>query len=502
MTNPSLPEAFTKLSPLLRDAVLRKLVERRRRMDAAPALRLRAADRSRPVPASLEQKGFLDLQERYSGRLAWTIAAPPIRLDDVDPARVRGALEQLQRDHDVLHATFHKGGGGWVMALDPGRPVPLAIAKIPFTAALAGAEAFVRRRYDALLAEPFAPETGPLWRAELAMRGRKGVLLLTFCSLLVDGDALHALRQRLEALLAPDAGSPADLEHDAEKLHDFSGNIMRQNKHLERNRDSDLSHFALNAPRFDYADYALTQDTLLSEGAFEAGLEACEHLLAGGPPALWKDGRDPIGPSRLHEQHLCEETGRALDVYAARHHTTPPVVLLTEYLNTLKALDGGDDLWVSLASAPRDLPGTQTMIGTFARQTLLRLAWNTAADMLPAVHARMAASLDTAPLPQTLVRAMLERYYPNAASAYRYVFNHRIVGTEPAEGTAAHDIVYRAGPKRGEAEREEDILFMVLQSGPQRTLHWYLRSDRFAQHQAEDLLRLFHTRLMRRIMAR
>ena len=40
---------------------------------------------------------------------------------------------------------------------------------------------------------------------------------------------------------------PRPLEHDAEKLHDFSGNIMRQNKHLERNRDSELSHFALRA---------------------------------------------------------------------------------------------------------------------------------------------------------------------------------------------------------------------------------------------------------------
>ena len=40
-------------------------------------------------------------------------------------------------------------------------------------------------------------------------------------------------------------GAGGRLEHDAEKLHDFSGNIMRQNKHLERNRDSDLSHFAL-----------------------------------------------------------------------------------------------------------------------------------------------------------------------------------------------------------------------------------------------------------------
>ena len=38
------------------------------------------------------------------------------------------------------------------------------------------------------------------------------------------------------------------IEHDAEKLHDFSGNIMRQNKHLERNRDSELSHFALADP--------------------------------------------------------------------------------------------------------------------------------------------------------------------------------------------------------------------------------------------------------------
>ncbi|MCK5932436.1 MAG: hypothetical protein KAG89_09750 [Fulvimarina manganoxydans] len=467
MTNPSLPETFTKLSPGLRDAVLRKLVERRKRLDSGHSLRLRAADRSRPVPASLEQQAFLDLQERYSGRLAWTIAAPPILLDDVDPSRVRQAVEQLQRVHDVLHATFHPGRHGWEMALDPNRPAPFAITKIPFTAALAGAEAFVRRRYDALLAEPFTPETGPLWRAELAMRGRKGVLLLTFCSLLVDGDALYGLKQRLEALLAPEAGSRAMPE----------------------------------AHRFDYADYAATQHALLREGAFDSALETCESLLDGGPPAHWRDGRAPIGPSHLHEQHLCEETGRALDAYAAGHHTTPPVVLLTEYLNTLKALDGGDDLWVSLASAPRDLPGTETMIGTFARQTLFRLAWSETADMLPNVHARMATSLDAAPLPQTLVRAMLERTYPNAASAYRYVFNHRVVGTEPAEDKPAHDIVYRAGPKRGDGEREEDILFMVLQSGRTRTLHWYLRADRFAPAQAEDLLRLFHTRLMRRIMA-
>ena len=35
------------------------------------------------------------------------------------------------------------------------------------------------------------------------------------------------------------------LEHDAEKLHDFSDHIMRPNKGLERSGDPNLSHFAL-----------------------------------------------------------------------------------------------------------------------------------------------------------------------------------------------------------------------------------------------------------------
>ncbi len=76
------------------------------------------------------------------------------------------------------------------MQLSPRYPVPFEVTKVPMTAALTGAENWIRKHFEALLQQPFHAAEGPLWRAELVMRGKRGVILMTFCSLIADGELI------------------------------------------------------------------------------------------------------------------------------------------------------------------------------------------------------------------------------------------------------------------------------------------------------------------------
>ena len=248
---------------------------------------------------------------------------------------------------------------------------------------------------------------------------------------------------------------------------------------------------------FSYADYAHTQATLKQQGHYDPPLAWWRQRLAGGPPSAWVDGRPPVAEAQLFEQVIGAQSGEKLDAYAASQATTASVVLLTEFMSALRQLDADNDLWVSMAAATRDLPNTDTMIGTFARQVMLRFAWPTAGDALPLVHHMLGETLDQEAVPHTLVQQMLQEETAEGSSPFRYIFNHRVVGTKT--DAKATDIVFRRGGKHATAVREEHVLFMIMQSGQSRELHWYLRSDRFSPKDAEKLLKGFHAALKKRI---
>lgn len=463
MTQRVLPESWRHLSPAVRDAVLKRLIEKRRLSPDRLAPALVKADRARLPPASLEQAFFLQQRALSGETLAWTMAAPPIILERVDAKKVAAALTALAARHDVLHSLLRRSGDGFTLVPDGGRALDFTTKAVPITAALTGAEAWVRRRYQDLLASPFDAERGPLWRAELCTFAGRGVILLSFCSAIIDGESLYLIDRDLRALLAAPAGD------------------------------------ALPVAPFDYADYAETQAQLVRSGHFDTTLDWWRDRLAGGPPAVWASPRNSHATAHLYEQVLGTQTGQALDAYAASRKTTPPVVLLTEYMTQLRDLDRTDDLWVASATADRQIPGTETMVGTFARQTLLRHQWRDGEDQLAAVQAVLADAMEQPPVPHLLIRQDLERAYPDAPSAFRYIFNHRLVPPAAGEDEEETDIAFRLGPAGSAAAREEDILFMVMQTGERRLLHWYLRGDRFTPQDAEDLLLRFRRALDRRL---
>lgn len=461
----NLPQSWLRLDPALRDAVLKKLIERRQNQSSEAAFELRRADRTKQlVPASLEQTHFLRLYETFGDRVAWTIGAPPILLKQVDADTVRQALATVQGRHDVLKARFSRTGEGYSMTMEPDAPLPFTAGKVPLTSALLGAEDWVRKRYAAMLAMPFEPWSEPLWRAEFYSVAGRGVLLLSYCSAIVDGESVYMIERELRTLL--EGGSVEDLP-------------------------------AIGA---DYADYAHTQRQLLNEGRLDEALGWWRERLAGGPPAAWLDGREALGASHLYEQSLGRRTAHALDAYAAAHRTTPHTVLLAEFMSLIREMDGTDDIWVASATASRDLPGCGAMIGTFARQMPVRCPWPLAGDALQRVHGAFLETMDQPPVPHVLIADMLEKTHPGAPSPFRYVFNHR--HGDPAAGEAAgDDVPFQPSPDFSGGEREEDILLMILPSDDQRRLHWYLRADRFDTEAAKDLLLRFHAALRRRLQA-
>jgi len=418
-----------------------------------------------PAPVSMEQAWFLERQARNDNNLGWTIAAPVEIIQNVKPEAVKAALAALQTERPELTTRVVSVDGDWQQIRVGDQDLPFTQTALPLRAALTGARSFVRKRFEALNALRFEPETGPLWRAELVVGRGTGVLLMNFCSLVADGDTVHGLTERVKTLYAEAAA------------------------------DKPLS---AKMARLDYADYAHWQQQCAATDKWDASLEWWRDRLAGGPPDYWNDGRGAAAPTRLYEQDIGTVTGAKLEAYAAAHKTSPYAVMLTVFMETLAELDGGDDLWVTSPMGNRFAKGSEEMAGPFARLVVLRHQHKRGEDNLEQVQRCLIDTAQHNTVPHRLVVKALEADTPDALLPFRYVCNYRQI-SETTPPDAGEDVVFRSEPMQTEHVREEDLLFMVLQSGDQRMIHWYMRNDRFSGDRARDVMAYFLKALLERL---
>lgn len=460
-----LPNSWTQLPRGLRDRVLARLLTVEG-SNPANAIQ-RRPDPDTPAPTSFEQAWFLQRQKRHDNALGWTIAAPVEIIEGVKPKAVKAALAALQAERPELTAWMEQTASGWAQSYKKVQAIPLRETTLPITAMLTGARSFVRKRFDALNAQSFDPaDDAPLWRAELVTGRGTGVVMLSFCSLVADGDTAYGLMARFKELYK---------EMQSGKLRTPA------------------------APGLDYADYASWQRQQASDGAWDDHLAWWRTRLAGGPPQYWADGRPEAGPTRLFEQVIGTKTGAKIEAYAASKNASPYAVMLTAFMDTLSELDGGDDLWVTSPMANRQAKGSEAMAGPFARLVVLRHQHDQNADNLEAVQACLIDTAEASVVPHLLVAKQLAEAHPDAPSPFRYVCNYRQVAEETPSDANTNDVVFMAEPVQTEHIREEDLLFMVMQSGAQRAVHWYMRNDRFSPERAHDVMQRYLENLTSRI---
>ncbi len=371
----------------------------------------------------------------------------------IDAEVVRAALAELVRRHEPLRTSLRLREGTLTQVVHAEVPVELAhldAADLP--------EAEQARRVAEVeaadLAEPFALDRAPLWRARLIrLPGRSGVLVVAHHSIF-DGNSVPILAAELRELCeAAVEGRPARLPELA----------------------------------IQYADYAAWQAERLRTGAGDADLAYWRDRLAGAPAVhgVPTDRPRTAAPGRPGAElvfDLPEELRTELGALGRRHAASPAMVLLAGYAALLHRLSGDAAVLVGLPVAGRDRPELAPLIGMFVNTLVLRI--DTSGDpgfgeLVERVRDTMLGALEHQELPlPRLVEALSPPRTPGVQPLYQLGFNYLgKVELSTSNGSAHEELLLELNETQGRLEYRRDL----FEAGTaERLVRRYLRLLRAA----------------------
>ncbi|WP_088642521.1 non-ribosomal peptide synthetase [Micromonospora wenchangensis] len=311
--------------------------------DDAPALV--PVDRSARLPASFAQERLWFTEQLDPGNHRYNV---PVFDRISGPLQVRAlaaTVDAVVARHEILRTTIVADDGVPRQRILPAAPVPMPLVDLTALPAVRR-EAELRRLVDGEYRRPFDLATGPVLRTQVVRLGVEDhAWLLSMHHIVHDGWSFGLLTAELAqtyaGLVAGRAPDPAP-------------------------------------PALQYADYAVWQRRSYDEGHVGAQLDFWKRRLAGvpdlfpppthrpGPP-----GARPVG--RTVPVRLSTETSHAVRELSQTTGTTPFMVLLTALAATLHNLTGADDIAVGTDVANRSTPETETMLGFFINQIVLRI---------------------------------------------------------------------------------------------------------------------------------
>ncbi|MDY7093926.1 MAG: condensation domain-containing protein [Acidobacteriota bacterium] len=333
------------------DAKRRELLRRRQEQQGegtgkktAPAIpRREPGKHGEPAPLSFAQRRLWFLERLEPGTARYHI---PIALDlegELSPARLAGALAAVTARHGALRSRIleQEGEPRQVVA-----PVPPAAALLPVVdlrglpEKSAAAQGEILQQAVATL--PFDLSTGRPLRGVLLRRG--------------------AHRHRLVLCLhhiATDAWSMAILVRELGAFYGGGGG-------------------ELPAPPVDYADFAVWQRQQAAAGALDESLAQRRRALEGAPeldlPARAATSREQeAAAGGTRPAALPPGLAGDLERFAARHHGTPFLVLLTTLGAVLHRWTGQRDFALGTPVAGRQAPGVAETVGCFVNMLAMRL---------------------------------------------------------------------------------------------------------------------------------
>ncbi|MFG2011659.1 amino acid adenylation domain-containing protein [Micromonospora sp. NPDC048868] len=338
MTTPEDP------SPTSTDARRRALVEALlagRAPDRSPANPSAPQRPTGPLPLSYPQQGVWLLDQirpggaEYVVPFSWRLTGP------LDPVALRDAWREVVRRHEVLRTRYRVVDGRPSQVVGPPEPVELPVVD------LTGCAPSQRReRLDALIRDeagtPFdLGRDAPLRVRLVRLAEDEHVMVLVAHHIAFDGWSVGVLARELGALYpALVAGEPSPLA----------------------------------PPPIQYADFAVRQRDRAA--GLTGQLDHWRDRLAGLVPLELPTDRprppvqDPRGATLPFT--VPADLGRALASIGRRHRATPFMVLLAVFQVLLARYTGQTDVAVGTPVAGRTRPEVQDLIGYFVNTLVLR----------------------------------------------------------------------------------------------------------------------------------
>jgi amino acid adenylation domain-containing protein/non-ribosomal peptide synthase protein (TIGR01720 family) len=326
---------------------LLELLLREKGLAAGSAPAIPRADRSAPLPLSLNQEGLWFVEQLNPGQALNSIPGAVRLRGHLRREALRRSLEEIVRRHEALRTRFPtREDGSACQAIDPPRPLELPLLDISARPA-AEREAEALRLATEEASRPFDLARGPLFRcALLRLAEDEHVLVLNIHHIVCDGWSMGVFTRELAALYAAfGAGQPSPLPELAVQC----------------------------------ADVAVWEREWLAAGELERRLAYWREQLGPRPPllALPTDHARPRVHSMRGKHHPFRLDGglsESLRALARGEGATPYMVLLAAFYALLHCETGQHDLIVGTGIANRDRRELEELIGYFVSVLPLRLS--------------------------------------------------------------------------------------------------------------------------------
>ncbi|GAA2694506.1 amino acid adenylation domain-containing protein [Actinosynnema pretiosum] len=336
-------------APVLAD--LARLVDGGRGVRSLPPVRPASGE---PV-ASYGQQRIWFLDRLTPGGSAYNVQLVLRLRGEVDAGRLRAALTEVVRRHDVLRTVLDDRSGAPVPRVLPAGGVPLPVLEPGGD----DRDEVVRRCAGAEARRPFDLAAGPVLRAALIGFPRDPVLVLTVHHIATDAWSLDLLVDELTAL------------HHGH---------------------------ALPEPGIGYADYAAWQRERVAGEHLAAELEFWRAALDGAPPVLELPSTRVRPAAATHRGRVLRfrvgaDLVAAVDALAARRGATRFMVLLAAFAVVVGRSAGTPDVVVGTPVAGRGRPELEPLQGFFVNTVPLRVDLSRAATFADALAEARRTSL-------------------------------------------------------------------------------------------------------------
>ncbi|HVS00778.1 MAG TPA: amino acid adenylation domain-containing protein, partial [Thermoanaerobaculia bacterium] len=302
------------------------------------------AERKGAIPLSFAQQRlwFLDQlvpnSSTYNVPVAWHLSGH-LRLPSL-----AASLTEVVRRHETLRTTFHPSSAGPFQEIAP--PAPVSILVVDLTSlATAVRDAEAARLLAAEAQRPFDLRRGPLLRSTLLSLEREQALaLLTLHHIISDGWSLGVLSREIATLEEAFAqGLPSPLP----ELH------------------------------IQYADFAIWQRQVFSEGALATEIEYWREQLRGAPPVADLPLDRPRPMDLIEEGAVLAHAlplglSAALRTFGRKQGATSFITLLAGFQALLGRYAAEPDVVVGTPIAGRTHLEIEGLIGFFVNTLVLR----------------------------------------------------------------------------------------------------------------------------------
>lgn len=296
-----------------------------------------------PIVLSFFQESIWELHHSGSDGAAWNSSITLRFRGDLPLAIVAQSVNELIRRHAILRTIFPSVSGQPMQVILP--ELELTVSDFDLqTLPLAERETAALNQAIALSEQPFDLATAPLWRvARFQLAAQEHWLLLTLHHIITDGWSFGILLQELQALIAAFAqGNPSPLP----------------------------------PVEWQYAEFAQWQRQVYTEATIAQELQHWQHK--------WRDRHSTIAPpsfpvsppssrrSRHYFAQLPEPLAEAVTRLSQQLKVTRFGLLLAVLKLALAAWTGQQDIWIFLTVGNRTLPETESMIGCFINDVIVR----------------------------------------------------------------------------------------------------------------------------------